>query len=154
MHLSPNERVCLPVKETSACDSAAICKREGRVQTRRAAWGQGDIMKWNIRRLRGKRECSSESQSIVLDDVYDIDCLLSRSFLISDWDTCEHCDCNENISCLEWPLQSGTMTLHCMHTRKPTHISSALPLAHTHGALTALSETHLHTSTGWSCSGP
>lgn len=34
---------------------------------------------------------------VVLDGVYDIDCLLSRSILISDLDTCEQCDCSKNI---------------------------------------------------------
>lgn len=56
--------------------------------------------------------CVIVSQSIVLDDVYKPDWRRSRSFLISDLDICEHCDCSESISCPEWPLQSRTMTLH------------------------------------------
>lgn len=40
---------------------------------------------------------AEDSHTIVLDDVYDIDWLLSGSFLISDLDTCELCDCSANI---------------------------------------------------------
>lgn len=89
--------------------------------------------RWGSRRCNEienkKVECQTENRIIVLDDVYDIDCLLSRRFLISDLDICEHCDCGENISCLEWPLQSRTMTLHSMYTLSVTHADS---LTHTH----------------------
>lgn len=44
-----------------------------------------------------RQRLRDQESRVVLDGVYDIDCLLSRSILISDLDTCEQCDCSKNI---------------------------------------------------------
>lgn len=65
-----------------------------------------NLESWSRSRRHNEIENKVESErqrrrdresSVVLDGVYDIDCLLSRSILISDLDTCEQCDCSENI---------------------------------------------------------
>lgn len=51
--------------------------------------------------------CVSESWSIALDDVYDIDWLLSRSFLISDLDIVNNVIAARTSNVLSGPCNQG-----------------------------------------------